>query len=684
MQPLSQRVSLLVLLVALSILALSCGSLGARKTLRIGTTDSAPYNFWDSKTDKATGFAVDVVNRAADIAGYRLQWVHSKTGPEASFKSGQVDFWPFVTVHEERRKEIYMTKPWWSTATVMLFREDLKISGMADLKDRNLVLTSPARRYVPALQMPSGTKIEVIDDPTTAFELMCQGKVDVAWLDYRIADGVLLNRPEKCLPMKLGSLILEDSARAFAIGSRLDRNEDADRLRDAVDSMGESGEIVDLATKWKLLHKVDSAFILWLNQTREKNVMLKGLFWGAVLILAVAVFFLQRLSHARKLAELSARARTQFLANMSHEIRTPMNGILGLAELTLATDLTAEQRDKLSMLQSSARSLLEILDDILDFSRIESGKLSLESIPFDLRDVANRSVQLLALAAREKSLTLTTRIDEKLPESLAGDPGRIQQVLINLLGNAVKFTARGQVELNLCATQATPESWNISFAVVDSGIGIAPEQQSRIFNAFTQADSTTTRRFGGTGLGLAISTQLVSMMGGKLAVASTPDVGSTFSFELEFREAKPVIAEHQEPAVPTRSLNLLVAEDNQVNSIILRRVLERAGHTVHTVANGRLALEALNNQSFNAVLMDVHMPEMDGLEATRRIRQLERQIGAHTPIIALTALALKGDAERCLEAGMDAYLSKPVNTSELFALLARLEEGSSTKIFSTS
>ena len=680
MQLLSQRVSLVVL----SILALSCGSIGARKTLRIGTTDSAPYNFWDTKSDKATGFAVDVVNRAADIAGYRLEWVHSKKGPEASFKSGEADFWPFVTIYEERRKDIYMTEPWWRTATVMLFRDELKITSMADLKNRNLVVTSPTRRYVPALQIPSGTKIQMVDDPSAAFELMCQGKVDVAWLDYRIADGVLLNRPEKCMPMKLGSLVLEDSARAFAIGARPGRNGDADRLRDAIDSMGESGEIVDLATKWKLLHKADSAFILWLNRTREKNVILKGLFLSAVLILAVAVFFLQRLSHARKLAELSARARSQFLANMSHEIRTPMNGILGMTELTLSTALTAEQRDNLSMVQSSARGLLEILDDILDFSRIESGKLSLESIPFDLRDVANRSVQVLALAAREKGLTLTTRIDEKLPQSLAGDPGRIQQVLINLLGNAIKFTAHGQIELKLRATQTTPKSWSISFAVVDSGVGITPEQQSRIFNAFTQADSTTTRRFGGTGLGLAISTQLVGMMGGKLAVTSTPDVGSTFSFELEFREATPVIAEHHTPAMPTRALNLLVAEDNHVNSTLLRRVLERAGHTVHTVANGRLAVEALSDQSFNAILMDVHMPEMDGLEATRQIRHLEGQIGAHTPIVALTALALKGDAERCIEAGMDAYLSKPLNTSELFALLARLEEGSSAKITSIS
>ncbi len=679
----AQRLTNYLLFMLIAIAHLSCARLGGTKTLRIGTNDG-PYNYWDHQTDKPVGFAVDVINHAADIAGYRLLWVHFNDSPEAAFASGTVDFWPFITVTEDRRKVLYMTEPWWRMATVMLFREELQIKNLSDLSGLSLAVTSPTHLYVPNLQIPATTRVLQIYDSSAAFVAMCKGELDVVWLDYRIADTVLLNRPDGCPPIKLGSLGLEESARSFAIGARLGRESDANRLRDAIDTMGESGEILEIATKWKLLHKADSAFILWLNRTREKNVVLRGLFFGAIAILCIVLVFMRRLTHARSQAEISARARSQFLANMSHEIRTPMNGILGMTELTLDTELSSEQREYLTMARNSAHSLLEILDDILDFSRIESGKLSLESIPFDLRDVANRSVHLLALAAREKGLALTTRIDEKLPESLAGDPGRIQQVLINLLGNAVKFTARGQVELNLCATQATPELWNISFAVVDSGIGITPEQQSRIFNAFTQADSTTTRRFGGTGLGLAISTQLVSMMGGKLAVASTPDVGSTFSFELAFREAKPMIVARPAPAKPTRSLNLLVAEDNQVNSTLLRRVLERAGHTVHTVANGRLALEALNIQSFNAILMDVHMPEMDGLEATRKIRQLEGPLGAHTPIIALTALALKGDAERCLEAGMDAYLSKPLNAADLFALLARLEEDSSTKITSSS
>ncbi len=677
----AQRLTRYLLFIAIAMVHFSCARLGGTKTLRFGTSDSQPYNYWDSQTNKPAGFAVEVANRAAEIAGYRLEWVYFNGGPEAAFASGTVDFWPFVTVSEDRRKDLYMTEPWWRTATVMFFRQELQIKSFADIAGRNLAVTSPTRRYAPKLQIPPGTRIVQIDDTSAAFVAMCKGEVDVAWLDYRIADGVLLNRPEGCPSMKLGSLVLDESARGFAIGARLGRESDANSLRDAIDTLGESGEIVEIATKWKLLHKADSAFILWLNRTREKNVVLRGLFFGLVPILILALVFMRRLAHARSQAEISARARSQFLANMSHEIRTPMNGNLGMTELTLDTDLSHEQREYLSMARNSARGLLEILDDILDFSRIESGKLTLESIPFDLREVAKRSVQILSLAALDKSLALETTIDVALPQWLSGDPGRIQQVLINLLGNAVKFTAQGKVELTLRATKLSSGSWRVYFAVADSGVGITTEQQRSIFQAFVQADATTTRRFGGTGLGLAISTQLVRMMGGTLAVQSQPGAGSTFSFDLDFAEAGvPPSTAPTALSKPSRPLKLLVAEDNEVNSTLMRRILERAGHTVVTASNGKIALESLHYQRFDAVLMDVQMPEMDGLDATRRLRQLESLRGGYTPVIALTALALKGDSERCRAAGMDAYLTKPLNTVELFALLARVEEDNPAKL----
>ncbi|WP_162180031.1 hybrid sensor histidine kinase/response regulator [Bryobacter aggregatus] len=658
--------------------------IGARKVLRMGSNQSPPFNYWDEKGQPA-GFAVDVINRAAEIAGYRLEWIHSDLSPDDTLAQKKADFWPFVTVYEERRDDFYMTDAWWRTATILFFPKQLQIKSAADLANRSIALTSPSKQFVPKLQLPASTTVRIQGTSEETFLAMCQGKVDAAWLDYRVADGVLLNRPEACPSMQLGSLLLEDTARTFSIGARFGFENEAKRLRAAIDEMGDSGEIVTIATNWKLLHKTDSAFILWLNRTQEKNTHLRVLSGAILVVLGIAIFFLQRMSQARKNAELSARARSQFLANMSHEIRTPMNGILGMMELTLDSELSREQRENLSMARHSARALLEILDDILDFSRIESGKLSLESIPFDLREVAKRSVQILSLAAHEKGLHLEVLADEKLPAWLAGDPGRLQQVLVNLLGNAVKFTAMGKVLLRLEAEPQENGYWKIAIAVIDSGVGIPVEQQNRIFDAFTQADSSTTRRFGGTGLGLAISTQLVKMMGGKLEVHSKLGEGSTFSFEIQLHEAQAAVPTPTGSRLsPSRPLSLLVAEDNDVNRTLLHRILQRAGHEVETVTNGLQALEALQNRSFDVVLMDIHMPEMDGLEATRAVRAREKACGKHTPIVALTALALKGDAERCLAAGMDAYLPKPLNRSDLFALLAKIEAGADVKVPSPS
>jgi len=670
----SIRCSLVLLVILLGNL-LSCRALGVKKRLRIGSNDSPPFNYHDAG-GKPTGFAVEVLNRAADIAGYDLEWIHTKAGPETSFKQDLVDIWPFVTEHNERKQDMHLTESWWRIGTVLYFPEALNIRSAADLADKSVAITSPQRRLLSKNLFPSSVKIEVFHLPELAFEHMCTGKSSAAMIDYRIAEGVLLNRPAGCPPMRLGSLLMESHSRSFSIGARFGFESEANRLRAAIDNMADSGEIVDIATRWRLLHRTDSAFILWLNRTREKNAMLQKLIVVGIGLLIVTLIFAQRLFQARKHAELSARARSQFLANMSHEIRTPMNGILGMTELTLETPLSAEQREYLSMARNSASGLLEILDDILDFSRIESGKLALESIPFDLVETAKRSVQILSLAAESKHIELQCEISSTLPKALVGDPGRIQQVLINLLGNAVKFTNTGFVKLDLQSETLSSGKVRVKFEVVDSGIGISPEQQQRIFEAFTQADSSTTRKFGGTGLGLSISAQLVRMMGGTLAVQSGLGKGSKFHFSLDLEPASALETVPKSNLIaPTRSLRILVAEDNEVNRVLIQRVLDRGGHRVTTVTTGLEALEALNSNVFDVVLMDVHMPELDGLEATRQIRGKEAASGGHIPVIALTALAIKGDAERCLDAGMDAYLPKPLKKDDLFALLAQVEAG---------
>jgi signal transduction histidine kinase/DNA-binding response OmpR family regulator len=390
-----------------------------------------------------------------------------------------------------------------------------------------------------------------------------------------------------------------------------------------------------------------------------------------------------RLEEARKEAEAANQAKTEFLARVTHELRTPLNGIIVSAHLMQGTDLTPEQRRHVATMDAAAAALMGTINKVLDLSKIEADKLVLERTAFGLRDVLARAVAALASEAQRKGLALTSAVAQDVPVCLTGDPTCLREILVNLVGNAVKFTEHGSVHVGVTLGQVADDRVTLEFSVADTGIGIAADKQSMIFERFAQADDFTTRRYGGTGLGLPIATQLVQLMDGRLSVESKPGEGSRFTFTAQFQLGSSQAGDGSLSVRPSvlrsaRPRRVLLVEDHPVNQEVAMRLLEGWGHVVTITESGPAALAALADRPFDLVLMDVQMPYMDGILTTKEIRRREQVSGLHTPIIALTAHGTTADRERCLVAGMDDFISKPLDAQTLFQTIERVVPSSST------